>query len=449
MLLKLSRFFVYTAVFSVVVVLARTFFPFIGGKYYFFRICVELGIIFFALWWGFEASAGEVKKLFKPLLKNPLFILVSVFAIVFVLAALFADDPKVAFWSNYERGEGGFQMLHYYAFFLLLVLLFRDEQKWKTLFVYSLVAAALMIGYGLIAQLGSTGSITFISPYGADPPPTFWGKLASARFQGSLGNPAYVAPYLMFAIFFALYLWLAPLTKKIWSWRGVGYIALALSFLFFFVLSQTRGALLGLGASLILYFLILALSRQNFRKPALLGLAIVLVAGGLLIANRNSGFVRALPGSRIFNISFGEQTVKTRLWTWGSAWRGFKDRPILGWGPENFSTVFDKHFDIRHYIPGQNSETWFDRAHGVLFDYLAETGILGLLAYIGIFAAFAWEFFKNGLSNGRSPAAAALFPAILGGYLVQGLVLFDVLPIYLNIFIVLAMSVYIFSHESR
>jgi O-antigen ligase len=170
---------------------------------------------------------------------------------------------------------------------------------------------------------------------------------------------------------------------------------------------------------------------------------------------RDTPTVQAIPGSRFLTISVTEQSFQTRFWTWNSAWEGFKERPILGWGPENFSAVFDRHFDIRHYTPGKSSETWFDRAHSVIFDYLTETGILGLLAYIAMFVVFYLQFFratsKKLLTNEKtgfhiSPVSLGLFGTILIGYLVQGLVLFDVLPIYMNLFLVLAFAVYLFNH---
>ena len=73
MFLRISKSFLYLSLFSVVVVLASTFFPFIGGKYYFFRVAVELALIFFFLWWAFQASEGEVEKRLKEVTSQPLF----------------------------------------------------------------------------------------------------------------------------------------------------------------------------------------------------------------------------------------------------------------------------------------------------------------------------------------------------------------------------------------
>src|SRR3989344_8259816 len=80
MFLKLSKFFLYASVFSVVVVLSSTFFPFIGGKYYFFRTAIELELISLLLWWAFEARDGELEKRFAKILDKPIFLAVSAFA---------------------------------------------------------------------------------------------------------------------------------------------------------------------------------------------------------------------------------------------------------------------------------------------------------------------------------------------------------------------------------
>src|SRR5271154_6981473 len=131
---RITKWYCYTAVFAVIIVMNSIFFPFIGGKDYFFRFAIELSLISFVLAWAVELRAGGLKDRLKAVFKKPLVIAVSAFVAIFELACLFAYDAHAAFWSNYERGEGGFQMLHYYLFFLLLVLLLTDEKDWKNIF---------------------------------------------------------------------------------------------------------------------------------------------------------------------------------------------------------------------------------------------------------------------------------------------------------------------------
>ncbi|PIR87901.1 MAG: hypothetical protein COU10_01980, partial [Candidatus Harrisonbacteria bacterium CG10_big_fil_rev_8_21_14_0_10_45_28] len=97
--------------------------------------------------------------------------------------------------------------------------------------------------------------------------------------------------------------------------------------------------------------------------------------------------------------------------------------------------------------------------HNIYLDYLAETGILGLLSFLGIWFVFFWQFFKKktlinadkniriNQQNQHEPAVLkALILALPVAYLVQGIVLFDVLPIYLNIFLFLAFVTYRFEN---
>jgi O-antigen ligase len=110
--------------------------------------------------------------------------------------------------------------------------------------------------------------------------------------------------------------------------------------------------------------------------------------------------------------------------------------------------VFDRHFDPRHYGPGTAPETWYDRAHSILFDYLAETGLVGLAAYAGVFAVFYVQLFRDFNRRRRgvdskeqlSPYTHALFFALPVAYGVQGLVFFDVLPVYQNLRLFFALS---------
>jgi len=487
MLLKLSKWFLYAAFFAVVIVTTSSFFPFIGGKYYFFRTVVSLAGMFWLLWWAFEAKGDEASKPLKDLLSRPIFLAVSLFVLMFLLAALFAYDANGAFWSNFERGEGAFQMLHYYGFFVLSILIFRKRTDWEWAMKLSLIAASLMVLYGVFGYLFLYNSSWFctqdfkgevvscngfisrmITPYqGTAPeqiPKTLSGIFLGNRFQGSLGNPAYVAPYLMFSIVYVFFLWSLGRFKNKYL-EAAFYVGLSAIFFFFFIVSQTRGTFLGILAAGFSFLVYLAITHKASRKWTGGILILAVIGAAALFSFGRTPAAEKLPIGRLFNISLSERTAQTRLWTWNSAWQGFKERPLLGWGPENFSTVFDRHFDARHFLPGENAETWFDRAHSLFFDYLAETGILGVLSFASMFVVFYLQFFgihlpwpkkeehgHDPIRNEKfhlSPYAWALMGVVPIGYLVQGLILFDVLPIYINVFFFLAFASFLFKTESK
>jgi hypothetical protein len=446
---RIAKWYLYIAVFSIVIVMNSIFFPFIGGKDWFFRFAVELALACMVLWWAFEAHKGDLKKRIVALFKKPLVIAVTVFAAIFELACVLSYDFHAAFWSNYERGEGGFQMLHYYLFFLLLVLIFTTEKDWKSLFRFSLVSAGLMILYGIAGNYSVPG---FIGPYAGQTPPTgWWHLLIDGRFEGSLGNPAYVDPYLIFSMFFAAYLWISSVREKtITKLKAWGYGAVIAIFFIFFILGQTRGAFIGLALGIFAALLYLVFSSKGkARKWGAIVFVVLVLLGVGLYAERNNPSIQKFPEVRLLQISLSDASAQTRLWVWGEAWQGFLERPVLGWGPENFTPVYDKFFNPKFYIPGQNTETWFDRAHSVFFDYLVETGIIGLLSYLGIFFMFYWEFFKNAHKNGPSKMQKILMVALPVAYLGQGIAIFDVLPMYLCLFTFLAFATYYFSVHKK
>lgn len=463
MLFRISKFFLYATVFCVVIVSTSTLFPFIVGKYAWFRSGVDLALIFFLLGLILDANAKRYLERLKAVLRSPLAVAISIFTLVFLLACFFGVRPHFSFWSNFERGEGGLQILHLCVFFLLLTTLFDEEAAWRRLFWCSIAAALLMIGYGVGAGLKYVDVKTATSVQNGqsveqplnDGGPlyhTFQGFVGPAfstpgyRFQGSIGNPAYVATYLIFILFYVLYLFINRERKR---GRGAWFTALGAIFLAFFVLAATRGAFVGLIAAIVAGLAYLAYAKKPLRKWLIGAAAGVVILVAIFVSLKDTPFVSRLPGARLLDLSTNTETFSWRRIMWHTAFTAAKDRPLLGYGPENFIKVFDRYFEPRYYKQGGVFE-WYDRAHSLIFDALAETGFLGLLSYLGVFAVLFWGILRKksnqaGLPPGQVAAASTiLFIALPVAYLVQGLVLFDILPIYLNLFIFFAFACYRF-----
>ncbi len=116
---KLSKVFLWLAPLMIAVVNIATLFPFIVSKYIWFRVSIDLAAICFLLGLLFQDQAGVVFNRLLALFKKPLVIAVSIFVLMFLLASLFGVDPARSFWSNFERGEGGLQLLHPIILFLM------------------------------------------------------------------------------------------------------------------------------------------------------------------------------------------------------------------------------------------------------------------------------------------------------------------------------------------
>lgn len=477
---KISKLFLYLVPLTAVMVTPSTLFPFIVGKYVFFRTTASLALIFFLLGLFVQDKSRDIERRSLAVFKQPLVIAVSVFVAIFVFAGFFGVDPSWSFWSNFERGEGGLQMLYLGIFFLLTAILF-DENDWRRMLAMFVIAAVLMIFYGIgsILKYVDAGTTTIeqngvsmevLSGNGGPFFKTFKGFIGASsanftkdRFIGSIGNSSYAAVYLVFALFFSAYLLIDKYRHHLKSAGALSLMAAMALFLAFFFLAATRGAFIGLIGAGLVSLIYLGVAVKKWRKRFALAGIVILFAVGSSIYFRDSSFVKSLPGSRIFDISFQTENFQNRMEIWRMAFDGFKERPILGWGPENFTYVFDRHYNVEHFhYKAEGFGAWYDRAHNVFLDYLVQAGLLGLLSFVGIFAVFYWRLFqvarteKNQNADKRKPHyvhiagkamslwQGALFFFIPFAYLIQGMVLFDILPTYINFFLFLAFANYKF-----
>ncbi|NOY35823.1 MAG: tetratricopeptide repeat protein [bacterium] len=408
--LKLIRYLILGGIFLVpfipLIVPGSLFFPFIAGKNFFFRILVE---ILLGLW----LVLAIYNNRYKP---HRSWILISMIAFVFVMAlsSFFGENLYRSLWSNYERMEGLITHLHLLAYFFILVDVLRTEKLWKRFFNVSLGVSAIIGVYGALQLVG---------------------KLAihqgNVRLDATLGNASYLAIYMVFHIFIALFYFARE--RQWYKWFYIPLIALQSLVLYH---TATRGAILGLLAGVALAVAIIAFlsKRRRVKIFAVSAIAfMVLSSGGFLLA-KNSSFVKSSPVlSRFASISIKETTTQSRFVIWKMSWEGFKEKPILGWGPENYNLVFDKYYEPILY----KQETWFDRAHNVFFDRLTTNGILGLFAYLAMFAsAFYYLLFKKGRS-GFGVYDSAILSGLLAAYLFHNLFVFDNITSFLLFFSVL------------
>lgn len=391
------------------------FFPFISLKVFFFRFMVDAAL--FSLIIHFLLS-GTRKVQFMALikrLKHPLAIAVIAFGVIFFITALLGENPGPSIWSNFERGEGAFQMLHYCLFFLLVFVLFTEKEEIRRLMKLNVVVSVLISLYA-VTQLpifnGAFGTIG-----------------TSVRISGTLGNPSYLAAYLLINFALIAHLFLTTKEKKSRGWL----LGIAIFELLILLGTGTRAAYIALAVgALAIYLTTLIFTKDSKLRLRLLLVAIIGTVGltGLVVAYQT---VPALNNSyllgRLLDVKSAVGSFDPRVWTWQSAIEGIKERPLLGWGAENFPYSFDKHYNPRHF----GIESFFDRTHNIILEYLISGGALLLIAYLSI-----WFFFYRGLRGREKNIWLSILVATPIMYLVQGLFLFDVLPIYLMLFLFLA-----------
>ncbi len=410
---RYARLFIYISLVSPLIIDRSLFFPFITGKALFFRLFVELGLVA-----AIGALVrGEISgKVLVKTLKNPVFISILAFLALTFTSAITAIHPSFALWSNFERGEGAWQILHYCLLCALLLVFFRTERDWKRLIGWQTITSVLVALYAVAQALANA----MIRGYGAEKARIMTDWIISppqgSPLSGSLGNPSYLGGYMLFSAFLTLYLITKTPKRGI---RAIWTLALALQTIMFFN-AKTRGSFAALGIGILIMLIVWAFQTKRGLKHSLSigGAALLIVCGiGYLILN--------IKGDAL-------KSMEPRFWTWGSAIAGVIEKPIVGWGTENFPIPFDKYYNQHHY----GIESWFDRAHNAFLEYAINGGIPLLLAYLAIFVTLYACVWKR-----KGEEIWPLCMALPAMYLVNGLVLFEILPLYILFFFMVAFLV--------
>ena len=393
--------------FIVLLVTRSIFFPFITGKNFAFRILVEL----LAVVWVYAALRFPR---FRP--RSSLMAwAVVIFIAVMGAATIFSISPYRSFWSNFERMEGYIGLLHLFLYFLLLSSVFTAERDWRIFFHTSLAASVIVAFY---AALQLAGRFTI--------------HQGGTRVDASLGNATYLAAYLLFHLFFLLWFFLQ--SEKRW-WKA-GYAAVFLFEVFILYHTATRGAILGLLGGLFLLGVFLAIAgRGTMRRFAAWAIGVAVLLPAIFFLVKDASFVRKSDVlSRFSAISPTEVTTQARFTIWKMAFKGWEERPILGWGQESFTYVFSKYYEPSLW----RQEPWFDRAHNVFLDWLISGGILGLAAYLAMYAAAGWVLFRSLGTGSMGVPAVGVLGSLLAAHFFENLFVFDNLVSYLLFFAVLA-----------
>jgi len=401
-LLYIIKAMAVVALFAPLIVVSDFFFPFVGPKSIVFMGAVQVLAASYVLLIIYHP---KYRPKFNILTASVLFYLV-----ILVLTTLTGISPLRSFWSNHERMTGLLMWFHLTAFFVVLSSVFKTHRDWRDIFIVTTSFAALV---GAISLLEIAGLLS----------------LTGARGGSTIGNTSFMGVYLLFNAFLAIYLFLKSQSRlRYYSLTTFLIIIVAL------FVSDALASILAFVVGVVL-LLLLYLSFMSAKKYLrILGIAVISIS---LIISAVMGFLLFEQDS-IVRQTFIRMDTEARLTAWAVSWRGFTERPWLGWGPENLSIPFMQHFDPRLYLPEHGGEVWFDRAHNIILDTLVASGILGLIAYASVFAAAFILLWKHFLKNKGVFWKAGIFSVALVAYFIQNLTVFDMINSYLMFMLLLS-----------
>ncbi|MFH1867212.1 MAG: O-antigen ligase family protein [Patescibacteria group bacterium] len=317
-------------------------------------------------------------------------------------ALIFSVSPLKSWWGTHLRQyeAGWWALLHYGLLFLVVSSTFKSKSDWLKIFKWS-VGVSLLVSLYSLAQYFNLPFTTLA---------------VDGRVSAAFGNPIYLAVYLLFHLFLAAWLWLKEERPK-YNWVYLGIILLELAVI---LLTKSQGVFLGLGVGVLV--LVLGWFGKSNWQRWLLGIVVVLTLGATLVV--------ALKPAPFLNL--GDQSLGNRFLTWGSGIKSLIQRPLVGWGQENFNIAFEKNYNPAIYFR-TGDITWFDRAHNIFIEWLVTAGFLGLLAYL-----FVWWALVKTFTTWSERKEQAILTGLAAAYLVQNSFLFDFNFSYLLFFLFLA-----------
>ncbi len=403
-LITFSRVLLYATAVLPVVLWAGVTFPYVTIRTALFRVIVEVVVGVVLLLW----VKGRIR--FAPLRGQYFFWIFAALVAVESVAAFFGESPVASFFGDLERMWGIITVAHLFLFYLLTRILFA-EREWRTFLHVSFVTSVGVSVYGIIQR-----NPDFFHVY-------LFGAGEGTRIFSTLGNPTYVAIYLLFNIAFALYLLLRAQHGKLWYF----YLAVLAVDLYAFTLTDIRGAYLGFGtgaACAALAYLFMGARRRAKQALVVAGvLGVIVLSFGVRF--KSTDVVQHIPIlRRLVSISLNDETTQTRFIGWNAAKQGFLKDPLTGVGMENYNVLFNTYFPARYYLLAP-TETYFDRAHNQFFNILAESGVVALAAYLAFPAAIGYYLIRGYRSRRLNLPEFLLFGALSIAYFVHLFFVFD------------------------
>src|SRR3989344_4352076 len=353
-----------------------------NAKYFFVLASVSV----FAFWYGFLLFKEK-----QPLSLKTRWLLLGalVFLLVHYLAVFTGVFPERSLWSDILRGTGVLFLTYIFflAFFLSELL---SEKDWS-LARRSVAVSAVIISI-----------FTFLGHEGAGVGGRF--LTINLDIDGlTFGNSTFAGVYLLLAFIITL---IETSRTSPGTTRKLLLGALVIQFLSpilinskiligksnFDGITSILGTARASSATMLLLITYL-LGWYLLRKISLGSLASKWpkwrIAWPILFTIFVLSAVAMLfvPGSFVRE-KYTEESTAARLIVWDSGLEAFKEKPLLGWGPENFRLAYEKHFDNRLYLDENIGEVWFDRAHNLVIDSLVSVGVVGVIFGLALFLYF-------------------------------------------------------------
>lgn len=207
--------------------------------------------------------------------------------------------------------------------------------------------------------------------------------------------------YAAFLTLFFPYLWIAASWYKRQSSERIFLLICRGLFIIAIIFSYTRGAWLALLLGLVFYFL----AKKKLLQYTLIFIVCTLIAAGTFLIKDNT-YLKYAPdyATTIYHGNIKDHLKATgelkdissaeRIYRWVAAFRMSLDKPITGFGPNNFHSNYKKH-TITSFTTYVSDNPEKSGVHNYFLMILTEQGFIGLI----IFLTLTFFLFHYGLTQ--------------------------------------------------
>jgi putative inorganic carbon (hco3(-)) transporter len=428
--------------------------------------------------------------------KTPLDIPIALFVVSQLVSTIFSMDPHVSWNGYYSRFNGGMwsvisYVLLYYAFVSNFVSPSNQssqslesgivnsesgkKNKKKILETKPSPNSVFSIHNSVIILLKiALSTATIVSLYGVAErlgiDKHLWVQDVQNRVFSSMGQPNWLAAYLVallpVSMAFALKHQIINSKKQLLGSIGFVFWNL-LSVLFFLVLlfTRSRSGLVGFAIADCIFWLILTLKTQN-KQALILPVGIIHAVFALIIFFNGSGInqidqyltlegIKTMANKKVATQSVipqaekptgpaletgGTESGTIRKYVWQgaiTAWQSTTKTFLIGTGTETFAFAFYQYRPVGHNLTSE-WDFLYNKAHNEYLNYLATTGIFGLVSYMLLIGVCMVWFIKSQWHSSPDAVALALFAGWLS-ILITNFFGFSVVVIQLFFFLFPAM----------
>lgn len=312
-------------------------------------------------------------------------------------ATLLSIDRHTSIWGYYSRFNGG--LLSTISFLLLFWAFVSncEVKDVRRIIKISLVAGLIVSLYGILEHFGHSFScLLFEGKFTVD----CWVQDVQARVFATLGQPNWLAAYLVILIPISIAYWLTAKNKKGFA----VYLLLATSYFLCLLFTGSRSGFLGLAFALSVFWLFALIA--NRRTPKILIkpffilntcylILVVLFSTPFSQLNRYLPFKQKAPAITISGPQLevgGTESGKIRKIVWKGAREIFRHYPVFGTGVETFAFAYYNFRPVEHNTVSE-WDFLYNKAHNEYLNYLSTTGGLGFTTYLLFIIWFVvWGF---------------------------------------------------------